>query len=232
MTCQERREQFLLDAIGALEPEESSELRAHLASGCVICAASAAEGYAVAANYASQVPPVQPDAAVLERLMTRVNATLDRESGPIPIRPAPANPLSKRPSRWLPVAASSAVAAGLAAVITAGVMWPRVRDERILHTPDLRYVSLAGSNPQPKAHGRIFWDADRGVWHVYVFDLGPPPSGKTYELWFIGNDGRKTRAGLFDVNARGDANLVVQVPGELVEQPTGSIQLVGKIQQQ
>jgi len=247
MTCEERREQFLLDAIGALEPEESSELRAHLARGCVICAGSAAEGLAIAANYASQIPPVQPDPAVLERLMSRVNADVDRQRQPIPIGPVKTNPLPNRAFRWLPTVASAAVAAGLAAVITAGVMWPRVRDERILQTPDLRYVSLAGTDPQPKAHGRIFWDADRGVWHVYVFDLGPPPSGMTYELWFIGNDGRKTRAGLLDVNGRGDANLVVQVPGDLgplaaaavtdepaggAVQPTGTIQLVGKIQQQ
>jgi anti-sigma-K factor RskA len=243
MTCEERREQFLLDAIGALEAEELGELRAHLASGCVVCAGAAAEGLALAANYASQIAPVKPDPTVLDRLMSRVNASVDRSTGPIPIRPVRAAPSPRRPSRWL----IAAVAASLAAVITAGVMWPRVRDGRILQTPDLRYVSLAGSTPQPNAHGRIFWDADHGVWHVYVFDLAPPPSGKTYELWFIGNDGQKTRAGLFDVNRRGDANLVVQVPGDLgplaaaavtdepeggVEQPTGSIQLVGKIQQQ
>jgi anti-sigma-K factor RskA len=243
MTCEERREEYLLDAIGALEPEESADLRAHLATGCVACAASAAEALAVAANYASRLQPMQPDPSVQDRLMARVNDSMPaRQTANTSSAP---HEMRYGGRRWLAPIATGAIAALLAAAVTAGVMWPQTRDQRLLKTSDLRYVSLAGSTPQPKAHGRIFWDADRGYWHVYVFDLTPPPPGKTYELWFIGSDQRKTRAGLFDVSDRGDANLVVQVPGGLgplaaaavtdenlggADQPTGTIQLLGKIQ--
>jgi anti-sigma-K factor RskA len=106
-------------------------------------------------------------------------------------------------------------------------------------------VSLAGSNIQSQARGRIFWDADHGYWHLYVFDLAPPPPGKQYELWFIGNDGRKTGMGVFNVDGKGDANLTAKVPSDVgplaaaaitdevaggVLQPAGTVQLVGKLQ--
>jgi anti-sigma-K factor RskA len=243
MTCEDRREQYLLDAVGALEAEESRELHAHLSSGCPICAGAAAEAQAVAATIALRLAPAAPDPAVLDRLMDRVRAPVSVNG--VPVIQSPASLTPKRAFRLFPTIATAALAAGIAVAITAGVMWSQLRAERLLNTPDLRYVSLAGSNPQPKARGRIFWDADDGYWHVYVFNLAPPAAGKTYELWFIGNDGRKTRAGLFDVYNNGDANLVVKVPGDLgplaaaavtdenaggADQPTGTIQLVGKIQ--
>jgi anti-sigma-K factor RskA len=246
MNCEERREQFLLDAVGALEPAESQALNAHLATGCTVCAGSAAEALAVAANLAMQIIPVEPDPSVLDRLMQRVSASGQPAAvSSMKIAPFEQAAIARRPSRWFPSLAAAAVAAVLAAVVTAGVMWPQLRDERLLKTPDLRYVSLAGSTPQPKAHGRIFWDADRGYWHVYVFDLAPPAVGKTYELWFIGNDGRKTPAGLFDVNSSGEATIVSKVPGDVgplaaaaitdeiaggAAQPTWKIQLLGRIE--
>jgi anti-sigma-K factor RskA len=247
MNCQERREQFLLDAVGALAPAEATELHAHLATGCVECAGAAAEAETVAASLARQIAPVEPSPAVLEQLMKRVGKSVAQQSTSLPARkPQIAHPEPElRGVNWFSTLGFSAIAALLAAAITAGVMWSQLPAEKLLKTQDLRYVSLAGSDPQPKARGRIFWDADHGYWHVYVFDMAPPASGKTYELWFIGNDGRKTRAGLFDVNAKGDANLVVKVPGDLgplaaaavtdesaggSEQPTGTIQLLGKIQ--
>jgi anti-sigma-K factor RskA len=243
MTCEDRREQFLLDAVGALEPEEASELHAHLSTGCTLCAGAAAEALAVAATLALQIAPEEPGAAVLARLMKRVRATAPGDGAP---SIAALQAAGKRPGfRWFPTIAAAALAAAIAVAITLGVVWSQLRAVRLLKTPDLRYVVLAGSNPQPKARGRIFWDADRGYWHVYVFDLTPPPPGKTFELWFIGNDGRKTRAGLFDVNTSGNAELVVKIPGNVgplaaaaitdeiaggAQQPAGTIQLLGKIQ--
>jgi anti-sigma-K factor RskA len=253
MTCDERREQFLLDAFGGLEPAESQALRAHLAKGCTSCAGASAEALAVATQFAMALPPVKPNPQVLDRLMDRVRAAGIPESMPInslPIHAATTSGVKVKGDQrlvfgWVATLATAALAASLAAVITAGVMWSQLRDERLLKTPDLRYVALAGTNPQPKARGRIFWDADGGYWHVYIFDLAAPASGKTYELWFIGNDGRKTPAGLFESNNKGDANLVVKVPANLGSlaaaavtdenaggspQPTGTIQLLGKIQ--
>jgi anti-sigma-K factor RskA len=247
MTCDQRQDEHLLDAFGALPPAESAALRTHLATGCSSCASSAAEALAIAAQFSRELAPVSPHPQVLDDLLDRVRTSTHhgRTIATAPRSTSRARSDNRLVFRWFPALTAVATAAALASVITAGIMWSQLRDERLLRTPDLRYVTLSGSNPQPKARGRIFWDADRGYWHVYVFDLTPPPSGKAYELWFIGNDGRKTAAGLFDVDAGGQANLVVKVPAALgslaaaavtdesaggASQPAGSIQLLGKIE--
>jgi len=115
---------------------------------------------------------------------------------------------------------------------------------RTLRSPAVEVVALHAPGPQPKAAARIFWDRARGVWHFTVTNLEPPPPGKTYELWFITVDERKVPAGTFEVNASGEGSLEVEVPSDIgpiavaavtdepaggVPQPTGSIQLVGKL---
>lgn len=115
----------------------------------------------------------------------------------------------------------------------------------VLQARDLQLVSLGKQDPQPSARGRIIWDRDRNEWHIQVFDMKPPPPGRTFELWFITPDQKKHPAGTFDVDEKGTGRHYVKVPGDLgpialaaitdepiggAPQPTGSIQLVGAIQ--
>jgi hypothetical protein len=115
---------------------------------------------------------------------------------------------------------------------------------RLLRNPSIQVVSLGGAEPQKEAAGRIWWDRKRGEWTFYAANMKPAGEGKTYELWFITADKKKIRAGIFDVDASGEGSLTTRVPegiGEIalaavtdepaggVDQPTGSIQLVGKI---
>ena len=115
---------------------------------------------------------------------------------------------------------------------------------RTLRSPAVEVVALHAAGPQAKAAARIFWDRTRRVWHFTVTNLEPPPPGKTYELWFITVDQRKVPAGTFEVGPTGEGSLEVEVPSDIgpialaavtdepaggVPQPTGSIQLVGKL---
>jgi anti-sigma-K factor RskA len=115
---------------------------------------------------------------------------------------------------------------------------------RLLRNPAVQVVSLGGGEPQKEAAGRIFWDRKNAEWTFYAANMKPAGAGKTYELWFITADQKKVRAGIFDVDAQGEATLTVPVPATLgeialaavtdepaggVDQPTGSIQLVGKV---
>jgi hypothetical protein len=226
----------MLDAIGELPPAEKEELRAHLAAGCPVCAGSAAEARAIAAALplALDVSEV-PSPAVFESLVRRIH---QEYAEPNRLRLAPV----ARRSRFIP----AAIAASLAALITGGVMWQWLGEtHRLVTTPDLQFVSLAGAAPQPTAHGRVFWDKTHPSWHVYFFDLKPPPIGKEYELWFITAKGEKLAAGTFGVDAQGNAQLVAQLPPNIgplaaaavtderlggVSAPQGSIQLLGKIE--
>lgn len=115
---------------------------------------------------------------------------------------------------------------------------------QMLRSPSLKVVSLGGTESQPQARGRVFWDTNRRQWHFYADGMAQPGSGKTYELWWITSDDRKIPAGTFDVDSTGRGSLVVDLPEGLeglalaavtdepiggVLQPTGTIQMVGHI---
>jgi hypothetical protein len=111
----------------------------------------------------------------------------------------------------------------------------------LLTGPDVRTVSLAGQEAAPGAHARAFVDPSGGRLVLYVYDLPPPPPGKTYQLWVI-LGGTPVSAGTFGVEADGRAHYesqpaasfggVVTVavtvePAGGVPSPTGPMVLVG-----
>jgi anti-sigma-K factor RskA len=80
----------------------------------------------------------------------------------------------------------------------------------------LKFLQLDGTDKQPPgAAGNIFWDTDRGVWHFYAAGLKPVPAGKTYELWFVTNDGKTVPAGQFDPDVDGAAAIMTPVSADL-----------------
>ncbi len=253
MNCEQRRERMLDYLMDLLEPSESEEMRAHLSSGCPQCSGALAEAEAMLALLAASVKPVTAPGSARDRLIKR----LERGRAPasnLTIMPAP--------SRWFPYA----VAAGLAILVVGGPLWylAQEREQQLrqvrtalanrdadmqqlrgmLGSAQLQLIMLADPRPKEKAFGRVFWDRDRGQWHVFVFDLQPPGPGKTYELWFITPDGRKIAAGVFDVDSNGKGAITVVVPnvGPIklaaitdepaggATQPTGAIRLAGEVE--
>ena len=115
---------------------------------------------------------------------------------------------------------------------------------RVLRSPAVRVVSLSGTEQQPQAAARVFWDTSRRTWHFYAAALRPAAAGRTYQLWFITPTQEKVSAGTFDVDAQGEASVEVAIPAGLEAiavaavtdepaggspQPTGQIQLAGAI---
>jgi hypothetical protein len=115
---------------------------------------------------------------------------------------------------------------------------------RALGSPATRVYAMGPAGPQPEATARIFWDAASGTWQVFFSNLKPPAPGRTYQLWFITPSQSKVSAGTFAVDAAGNAAMDVAVPKDMgdialaavteepeggMPQPTGAIQLVGKL---
>lgn len=113
-----------------------------------------------------------------------------------------------------------------------------------LGSPDVQVVTLAGTGPGEGASGRIFWDRASGLWHFYAARLPESAPGRTYALWFITSADTKIPAGLFDVDAFGNATAVIRVPPSIggialaavtdepaggMPHPTGSIHLAGRV---
>ena len=123
MTCEQRRDLILLDAAGGLEPAEQQELRAHLRSGCPVCAGYVAESQMTLAHLPLVLDPVAPPAGVRLKLMKRVEAQQRSQSeDPASLRISSSRQASSvpiRPSRlyWI---SSLAAAAGL--ILGASVM--------------------------------------------------------------------------------------------------------------
>jgi hypothetical protein len=114
---------------------------------------------------------------------------------------------------------------------------------RMLRSPEVQVVPLRGG-AQPEASGRLFFDRARRRWYFHASGLRPAGPGRTYELWLVDAAQQKLPAGLFDVDARGEASIEVAVPETAsgfalaavtdepaggVPQPTGQIQLVGEL---
>ena len=217
---------MLLYVTDGLKPAETQELRAHLASGCPRCAGALAEAQATVAHLPDALPKVTPPASARDKLLSRVAAGGSTQS--------------PRRSTW----SRLAVAACIGALLSGLIVWSNMRGRTVDRFPtNVQYVALKGGDPQPKASGRIFWDRDANKWHLQVFDLAPPPPGRTYELWFITPNQTKIPGPTFNVDQNGRANLVAAVPSNVgtisiaaitdepaggVAVPTGSVQLVGE----
>lgn len=223
MSCADRKDLLLLYAFDQLEPEEAAPLLAHVHGGCPRCIGELAAARSMAGQMALAASPATPTPAVKARMLAAI----------APRRTVP----------WMPAAAAALVAAVITAV---AILVPAQRSVSVLRAElaAARVVSMSGSGPQPQAAARIFWDEPNGIWHVYLANMKPSDPGRTYQLWFITPDEKKISAAIFDIGRNGSGEIVVRVPRELgriavaavteepsggVPQPTGAIQLVGKL---
>ena len=259
MTCERLQDVILEVAAGTANDEDTRALSAHIAAGCPTCAGRLAEAEAIGGQLALALPPIAPSPAVRERLMRRVGGADAGVVVPFPdrARPAPSRSPWLPAAVAAGIAAGlSAIAVYVPLARDRDALRAQMTDLdrelraatdtlHVLRSPSVQVVSLGGGQPQPGARGRIFWDRGRGEWRFYAAELRPPGAGRTYELWLIDDRDRKIPAGTFDVDARGEGELHVSLPRDVgtivaaavtdepaggVPQPTGSIQLVGKIE--
>jgi anti-sigma-K factor RskA len=255
VTCDEAKDLISLYASGALPDDEATALCAHLASGCPRCAGALAEAQATVAHLALSLPPGSASPAAWQAIESRITAAAKGAPGSHSavapagrIGPAMAATRPRGGVSWFSALSMSAIAAAVGALIVGGLLWNQIRDLSQDAQPadarQLQFVSLSGQQ-QPQAHGHVLWDLDHRFWHVCVFDLKPLPAGKTYELWFITDQGKKVRAGTMDIGPSGEAMVNVPVPDNIgrvtvaaltdeiaggVDQPQGQIQLLGKVE--
>jgi len=257
-----------LYVMGALDPDERQELRAHLQSGCPACNGYLAEVEAIVALLPLGLTPVIPRPELKDRLLKRTSSVQEPH-----MRLGQTRPQRKGFGRLIDGFIGGAVAAGIG-TLAIGLLLDRDRqaieslkiqvarhDEQLgtlqsslqsadqtlqsLRPPAILMVSADGTPAQPNAFARVFIDMPRRTLHLYAASLKPPGEGKAYELWLINDKQRKIPAGLFDVNRHGEASLERTVPADAghivavavtdepkagVPQPTGTIQILGKVQ--
>lgn len=252
-------------AIGALDGEDLRALETHL-QGCERCRAALAEWRRETEALALSAPPIAPAEITRARLLREIERLPQEGAEP---HAAPARRGASL--GWWAAAAALAFAvwagaeqralrrqvahlqtenAAVAARLdqakneldsTRGELARLRLASQILTTPDLRPVVLAGLPDAPAAIGHSFVNPDEHRALFKAYKLPPAPAGKTYQLWFIA-DGKPVSAGIFDVDAQGYAQLVVDgvappdhiqawavtiEPAGGVPQPTGAMVLKG-----
>jgi anti-sigma-K factor RskA len=114
---------------------------------------------------------------------------------------------------------------------------------RLLSTPQVSVVRLAGRSPSPRATAHLLWNPAAQAGVLLTSGLPQPPRDRVYELWaFTGNE--PVPAGVFQVDEAGHAFLrlpplprakrydkfaVTDEPAGGVPKPTGPVHLSGSL---
>jgi anti-sigma-K factor RskA len=201
----------------ALDPQERAEFEAHLA-GCADCRAQVRELAAAVAQVAAAdegTPPPSLRAAVLAEVARTPQEPADltpRRAA----RDAAGRSTSRRRTGW--VAAAAAAVITVVALVLGGLLVQARSDRQRLADQQRQVAAVLTASDAHTTTGQVTGGgraavvvADSQQKAAFVgTNLPAPPSGKTYQLWFITSGGSATSAGTFDPNADGNAAVVLQ----------------------
>lgn len=251
MDCSERRDLIFQYAAGALDADEQTELRLHLAGGCPQCAGAYAEAEAVLAMLPLALAGEQPPADLKRRILSQARPVRtnrwDRIVMPAAIAAVLAVAVTLLVVRQLLPANTSSTAdqetiANLEKQLTATVTQLEETRESLR---GMKFAQLTG-DAQPGAVGHVFLDPSMNKWYFFTCGMKPAADGKTYTLWLI-CDGEKMPAGTFSVSQGGTATLLGSIPplppgapvtlavtdepsGQAPQSPTGQMQIKGAVE--
>jgi anti-sigma-K factor RskA len=232
-------------ALGAVDADELRAAREHLET-CAEPHAELRSFLGVDVVLAAGLDPVEPSAALRDRLMSSIAAT--------PRAPAPSPELasSEQPRRgwldWLsPRVARPLALAGVAAAIVLAVVSVSLSGQLTERDQAMRQVADAISGGEVAY--RVAGDNGRGYVvdtpgtgsSFVVADVGALDANQLYELWLIGADGTPVDVGTFrpsgeavavipvEQDLTGFNTFAVTVESERVESPTMPIVMLGEI---
>jgi anti-sigma-K factor RskA len=237
-----------IEALGALDPGDRARLAQHLRRGCAECAEALRDGRAVAAALALLATPLPAPGALRARVLGSLGGGGGSASAaPARSSSAPRQgPLRRRGLASLAAAAAAAAVLALAGSRTydalererglrheAELALVRAQTEReaavsererlvsLIETvgaPAARAVALAGAEGASAARGRAFVEPVGHRIVLLVYDLPPPPPGRTYQLWTI-EGGKPASAGTFATSEAGRARHAIATPERFGDAP-------------
>jgi anti-sigma-K factor RskA len=179
-------------ALGALDPEETAALEAHLQT-CESCRDELADYRAVSTGLMASLPPRPPRASVKRALQKRVAGQVPRERAGF---------------RWPfgQVAVGALLVALLALnVLTVSQVYSlrqqQAEAEQRRATEQTALAMLAYPTTQTVTFndngisGSLLVDKQRNLVAVFAWHLPDPPAGKTYQVWLVDPKGDRTSGG-------------------------------------
>jgi hypothetical protein len=211
-----------LEALGALDAEESSFVRAHLAD-CARCRALLNDAESTTARIALSVPLHRAPASLRDRVIAEV-------TGPPAALPLPRSrqsqgafggALMRFNRRWGAMAALILVVPLTGLLAWAMFLQNEVNDLKrenqqiqetqtdivLMALPNSLRRDFAATEHAGAARGMVSWNPDAGKCMVRVHDLPPPEPGASYQVFFQGQLGPRS-AGELKPDDEGFASLV------------------------
>ncbi len=215
-------------AFGTLDEAERAAVDAHLLTGCAECLARLRDASELSVRLAQAVPQAQAPARVKERVFERVRTTHH------PAKPARAARGAR--FAWSTAAVAAGVAGMMiwqttvlrrelndaqrllaSTVVETGKLRTEIssyraevekyKDAMMLGEPGVRFVNLAGMEPNRAAFGSVVTKPDKSAGMLYVYRFPMAPEGKEYQLWGLRDGLPPVSLGMFTVSADGTAML-------------------------
>ena len=113
----------------------------------------------------------------------------------------------QRRTAWFAAAAAAAV------IAVGGIVWSPWSQDAAPPSPLAQVTTATDAQRTSSTRGgvttEVVYSSQLGKAAISVKGLPPAPSGKTYQLWYIGAGGTITSAGLFTVDADGSGQAVL-----------------------
>jgi hypothetical protein len=214
MNRAERHPDLTAFVLGALDPEETEEVRRHLPS-CSCCRNELEGLRKVKRALDAAPPPVDPPGHLKDEILTRLRAEREsRTEYAEPGKPSSSGGQTKSP-RGRRLHLLSGVAAAVIAVVVFGIVFGLPRAEApvatvaLVPTPEEAaglegYWGVAEIRPQPSDNQRV---------ELRLNNFDEPEPDRYYELWFASGD-RRISAGSFTSVGRGETRVWLNAPPE------------------
>jgi RNA polymerase sigma-70 factor (ECF subfamily) len=226
-------------ALGALEATEMTDVEEHL-NGCPDCDGLTREHLAASVALGALAPPVEPPAALRNRIMAAVGAqTLDRAAPVLPASvPTPVATGWRLWGGWrlgvTGVAASVSLLLigallGLLLDVRSDLRELRSSNEEltalVVSQRDFSYVAampgitpmtLQSTEETPRARSMLMASPDHTWGVLYSLGLQPQADEMAYQVWFI-RDGIRFSGGVFSVDDTGYGQIYIRFPTDLYD---------------
>jgi hypothetical protein len=219
MKCAEIHPNLAAFVLDGLEPEETAEVRHHLAS-CSSCQKELRELEEV--NHALEAAPspsADPPAYLKDEILSRVREgpSLSKSEEPYQLEEWRRSVRGPRFSRFkdLHIILPSVAAAALVAMIAVGVFFGFLREEvpvatiQLVPTPQEAaglkgYWGVAEIHPQPSGNQQV---------ELKLNNFDEPKPNSYYELWFVSGE-KRISAGSFTSVGKGETRVLLNVAPE------------------
>lgn len=205
-------------ALHALSDEENSLFEAHLLES-EATRNEVTELTDTAVLLGMAIGPVVPAASLKQSIMAQLASTpqLPREepiAAPITLSSFTGRAAAKAQARWFskPLMAVASVAAAVVLIVGGGVVVNGVNDNSFQQAQANELAAIGSASDTQRVDTKIdsggsatlMWSNKLGTAAFIAAGLEKLPSGKVYELWYIGSDGPRA-AGTFTIERDGSA---------------------------